>query len=69
MRPAGAEIVVDGEVWQGADESDRLVLQLPVGVHRVEITKDGYEAYSADVEVSAGATTPLNVSIPQKQTP
>jgi hypothetical protein len=69
VRPADAEILVDGESWQGPNGSDRLVLQLSVGTHRVEITKDGYETYSADVEVHAGGTTPLNVSILPKQTP
>jgi hypothetical protein len=64
VQPSGAAVLIDGERWQGPDTQDRLVLQLSGGRHHVEIRKDGYTAYSGDVEVRSGDTTALNVSLP-----
>jgi hypothetical protein len=39
------------------------VVQVPAGLHRVEVRKPGYRAYVADIEVGDGMTNPLNVSL------
>jgi hypothetical protein len=64
VQPEGSTVVIDGEHWQGPGLEGRLTVQLAEGRHRVEIRKDGYTPYSADVDVRAGESTPLNVSLP-----
>lgn len=63
VQPGDASITIDGEPWQGAPDQDRLVVQLGVGTHTVEIRKDGYRTYITDITVHRGETTPLNVSL------
>jgi hypothetical protein len=63
VQPAGAEVIVDGERWDGPDTSDRLVVQLPEGQHRVEVRRDGFSTYSSTVQVRRGETTTLNISL------
>jgi hypothetical protein len=64
VQPADAEVFIDGERWRGPESNDRLMLHLAEGLHRVEVRKEGYEAFSTDVRVRAGATETLNVSLP-----
>jgi hypothetical protein len=66
VQPAGADVLIDGERWQGPEGQPRLVVQLARGTHHVEIRKEGYETYSGDVQVREGETTPLNVSLPPR---
>jgi len=63
VQPAGAQIFIDGEAWQGSSGADRLVVHLPVGVHHVEIRKDGFRTFKTDVQIRTGETTTLNVSL------
>jgi PEGA domain len=63
VQPAGAEVHVDGERWEGTDGADRLVIQLPEGEHRIEVRLQGFAAYSSTVRVRRGETTALNVSL------
>lgn len=63
VQPGGAEILVDGEPWRGAEGQDRLVIDVAEGQHSVEIRKPGYRTYVTGVEVRRGQTTPLNVSL------
>jgi hypothetical protein len=56
-------VFIDGERWQGPEGQQRLVVEVAEGVHRVEIRKDGYQNFSADVAVRRGEVTPLNVSL------
>jgi hypothetical protein len=68
VQPEGASVLVDGERWEGPETgSERLVVQLAEGPHRVEVRKDGYQAYTTDVEVRSGQTATLNVSLPQER--
>ena len=68
VQPAGAVVLVDGERWEGPETtSERLIVQLAEGRHRVEVRKDGYQPYSTDVEVRSGQTATLNVSLPQER--
>jgi hypothetical protein len=63
VQPGDATITIDGEPWQGAQDQDRLEVQLAPGTHTVEIRKDGYRTYITDITVRPGETTPLNVSL------
>lgn len=66
VQPLDAEVIVDGERWESPEAGD-LTLQLAEGTHRVEIRKDGYRTYSADIEVRRGEVTTLNVSLSRQQ--
>jgi len=62
VQPSDADILIDGERWTGNGD-DRLVVQLSPGQHRIEVRKDGYRPFSTDVEIRAGESAPLNVSL------
>lgn len=64
VQPEGAEVLIDGERWEGPDAQQRLLVQVSSGTHRVEIRKEGYQPYSNDVRVDGGETETLNVSLP-----
>lgn len=66
VQPSGADILIDGERWQGPEGAERLVIQLSEGTHRVEVRKDGYAPFSTTVRVRRGETAPLNVSLPPR---
>jgi hypothetical protein len=66
VQPAGAEILIDGERWQGPEGQDRLVIQVADGRHRVEVRKDGFVTFTTEITVRGGETTPLNVSLPPR---
>ena len=63
VQPADAQVLIDGEVWQGSLESDRLVIQLGAGTHNVEIRKDGYRSYLTDIPIGNGQVRTLNVAL------
>ncbi len=63
VQPTDAEILIDGDRWTASDGGERLMVQVGEGGHRVDIRKDGYRPFSSDVNVRAGETTPLNVSL------
>jgi hypothetical protein len=63
VQPSNTEIRVDGERWRGPEGDERLIVQLSEGTHRVEVQKDGYQKFAADVPIRRGETTPLNVSL------
>jgi hypothetical protein len=67
VQPADAQIFIDGEPWTGPASQDRLVVQLARGRHHVEVRKDGYDTYSYEIDVRAGATATLNISLPRRQ--
>ena len=62
VQPFDAEVFVDGESWQ-SPEAGSITLQLSEGVHRVEVRKQGYRTYSAEVRVRRGDSTAVNVSL------
>ena len=64
VQPADADVLIDGERWAGPANDEALVLQIAPGPHRVEVRKNGYRGYSAQIDVRAGETTPINVSLP-----
>jgi hypothetical protein len=63
VQPADAEVLIDGERWQGALDNERLNVQLGAALHRLEIRKDGYRSYFTDVTIRNGETLTLNVAL------
>lgn len=63
VQPADAQVLIDGEVWQGSLDSERLVVQLGAGTHNVEIRKDGYRNYLTDITIGNGQVRTLNVAL------
>jgi PEGA domain len=66
VQPSGAEILIDGERWQGPEGDVRLVVQLAEGPHHVEIRKEGFVTFTSEITVHRDETTPLNVSLPPR---
>jgi len=63
VQPGGADVLVDGERWQGPDGQDRLVIQVPEGAHKIEIRKEGFSTFTSEISVRRGETVPVNVSL------
>jgi len=64
IQPASADVRIDGERWTGpASADDRLVVQVSEGHHRIEVRKDGYVAFTTEVDVQRGQSLPVNVSL------
>ena len=63
VQPGDAEVTIDGEAWKGPETSDRLVVHLPAGTHRVEIRKEGFDPFVTAVEIKRGEVATLNVSL------
>jgi uncharacterized membrane protein len=62
VQPTDAQVTIDGQRWVTSDDGHFLV-QVPVGAHRVEVSKSGFRQFATEVEVRDGETTPLNVSL------
>ena len=62
VQPGDAEEMIDGERWNTAG-NERLLVQLAEGRHVVEVRKAGYRPFSTEVQMRAGETAPLNVSL------
>jgi PEGA domain len=63
VQPGDAGILIDGESWEGPGTSERLVIELPEGEHRVEVRKDGFATYASSVRIRRGETSTINVSL------
>ena len=63
VQPVDAEIVIDGQVWHGPADRERLLVDVAEGRHAIEIRKSGYRTYVTEIDVRSGETTPLNVSL------
>jgi hypothetical protein len=63
VQPPDAEVMIDGEVWHGPADRDRLLVDVAEGRHAIEIHKPGYRTYVTELDVHSGETTPLNVSL------
>jgi hypothetical protein len=66
VQPADADVLIDGERWEGTSDDEALVLEIAPGPHRVEVRKNGYRGYATEVDVQAGETAPINVSLPRE---
>ena len=63
VQPANAEVVIDGERWDGSSGDERLVVQVAPGVHHVEVRHDGYRSYQTDINARPGETSTVNISL------
>jgi len=63
VQPADAEVMIDGERWDGSPTGERLVVQVAPGVHHVEVRRDGYRTYQSDITVRPGDTSNVNISL------
>lgn len=61
--PVNAEIFIDGQRWRIGNALAPVSIRLSAGRHTVKVVKDGYESYSGDVDIRAGETETLNVSL------
>lgn len=61
VRPAGAEILIDGERFDAEADGTTLRVQLPEGRHRVEVRRPGLPVYTEDVLIRRDRTLTLNV--------
>lgn len=62
VQPADADLSIDGQRWLSSDPN-RFLLQLPVGKHKIAITKIGYRGFESEVEVTEAASVLLNISL------
>lgn len=62
VQPFDAEVLVDGGRWVSPEAGD-LTIQLAEGIHRVEVRREGFRPYTAEIQVRRGETTTLNVSL------
>jgi hypothetical protein len=67
VQPGGANILIDGERWEGPDLDERLVLQVAAGTHVIEVQREGYRRYTTQITVKPGETTTLNVALTKNQ--
>lgn len=64
VQPSGATVLIDGRSWEGPQSNDeRLIVQVTEGRHRIEVEKEGYAPYAAEIDVTPGRTEPINVSL------
>lgn len=63
VQPADAEVLIDGEPWQGSQGGEPLVVQLGAGTHHIEIRKEGYRSYLTDIPLGNGQVRTLNVAL------
>jgi hypothetical protein len=63
VQPGDAEVLINGEPWRAPAGSERLLVFLSPGTHRVEIRKEGFDPFVTAVEIRRGEVTPLNVSL------
>lgn len=62
VRPAGAELTIDGEPWASSEEG-HFVVQVTAGKHHVQVRKPGYRQFVIDLVIRDAESTPLNVSL------
>jgi len=66
VQPQDAEILIDGERWEGPETGRPLEVLLAEGPHEIEVRLDGYETFRTRVQVREGEMAPLNVSLPRR---
>lgn len=63
VQPDGATVLIDGERWDSLDGREPLVIHLAEGTYRIEVQKEGYRSYTAEIRVRRGETVPLNINL------
>jgi hypothetical protein len=62
LEPPDAEITIDGQPWSTSGQ-EMTVIDVSEGRHVVQVRKAGYIGYLTEVEVRAGETTTINVTL------
>ena len=63
MPADAADTLVDGEAWARPQGENRFSIDLAEGPHQVEVRKEGFRPYVRSVDILAGRTFTLNVSL------
>lgn len=63
IQPADAAIFIDGEEWSAPEGRGPVLIELAEGTHHLEVRRAGRTVYERTIEVRAGRTLPLNVSV------
>jgi len=63
VEPNDASISIDGEAWRTAPTQNRFSAPLAEGHHHLQIEKPGFETFAVDIDVRAGETTGLNITL------
>ncbi len=63
VMPPDAVILVDGEALARPEGENRFSIDLAEGPHQVEVRKEGFRPYVRTIDVLAGRTFTLNVSL------
>jgi len=63
VRPANADVFIDGNRWVSSDPDAPLEVQLAPGRHSIDVRARGYQRFATTVDVHPGESTPLNVSL------
>lgn len=63
IQPADAEVLLDGQKQALRSGQDRLIIQLPEGVHRLVIQRTGFQPFETDLQIRRGRTLAFNVSL------
>ena len=63
IQPPDATLLVDGEEWSAPEGDGPVRIDLPDGPHEVEVRREGLGTYRRTVQVRAGRTLSLNVSL------
>jgi hypothetical protein len=62
VQPPTATVLIDGQRWMSSDGA-HFVVQLPAGMHRLDVSELGYQQFIREVQVRHGETVALNVSL------
>jgi hypothetical protein len=63
VQPGDADVIIDGERWTSGSSDERLLVQLSDGRHVIEVSKNGYRRFTTEIQLRAGETAPLNISL------
>lgn len=65
VTPPDAEITLDGQKQPrpGGTSGNRFVIQLTEGVHRLVITKNGFDSFETDLQIRRGRTLSFDVNL------
>ena len=63
VTPGRATIRVDNEQFESGTRSEHLILQVLQGRHVIQVERKGSEPFRTEVNVDAGETLPLNITL------
>lgn len=62
VQPPDAEVIINRDRWTSSD-GIHFVIDLSVGAHRLTISRPGYQSYVTEIQLRAGQTLTLNVTL------